>query len=332
MAIMVTGGTGFVGSYLTRRLVEKGEEVVVFDWSPRNELISDVMKKIEFVRGDVSSFYEVSTAVRKNKITDIFHTASLLSGESQSVLMRATYVNAIGTVNILEAARMNGVNRVLYTSTEAVFGSDLGEIYDDTPKCPDEPYGAAKLFSELNGLFFHKEYGLDFRGVRFSLVYGAGDVYAYHARSRIIENPAIGLPVKLEHSEETMDDWLYVKDAVNALMLLYDTPAERIKKRIYNIGGGMHSWREVAHIVKKYVPDAQIMFDVTRSEMGSRTYDDRYARNELGWEPSYSLDNGVKETIDEAQKLAETLVSRRVLDFETMLPEDTLHTLLGRYR
>lgn len=300
MVTMVTGGTGFVSSRLVRKLVEQGEEVVVFDISPNFKFIIDILGKIQFVQGDITHLNEIIDAIQTYNVEYVYNAAALLSGVCRIVPVRAMNVNGVGMVNVLEACRLTDVQKIVFTSSIAAFGGGPEDIDDDSPKYPISPYGALKLLGELYGLWYHRMYGLDFRGVRFPLVYGGGDPYAYHTVSRIIENPALGKPVEFSFPPNRVGTWLYVKDAVDALILVLTANEKRVKKRVYNVGGVHCSFHEMANIVRKYIPDAIIKFAPKNEETErSRLFYGTHLKEELGWKPSYMMDEGIKETIDE---------------------------------
>jgi len=219
------------------------------------------------------------------------------------VPVRAVKINGVGMVNVLEASRLMDVKKIVFTSSIAVFGNFSEEIYDDSPKNPVSPYGALKLLGEFYGLWYHQTYGLDFRGVRFPLVYGAGDPYAYHTVSRIIENPALRKPVEFPFSSNRMGTWLYVKDAANALILVLNAEKKKVKKRVYNVEGVNCSFQELANIVRKFVPDAVIKFAPKEKEpRDKRLFYGTCLKEELGWKPLYTMEEGVIETIDEIRR------------------------------
>jgi dTDP-glucose 4,6-dehydratase len=144
---------------------------------------------------------------------------------------------------------------------------------------------------------------LDFRGVRFPLLYGPGDPYAYHYRNRLIENPALGKPVECPFPSDRMGNWLYMEDAATSLIHVLN--ADKAERRVYNIGGENHSLHEIANIVKKFIPNAEIIFAPKESYTGprnSRLFHDGYARQELEWRPSYTMEEGIKETIEEIRR------------------------------
>ena len=120
MSVMVTGGGGFIGSHLVRKLVNNGESVVVFDSSPTTTLIEDMLDSVEFVRGDISDMRDVFDAVKTHGVQDVFHTAAMLIHSCESDPVRALRVNVEGTVNLLEVARVRGLSKFVFTSARAI--------------------------------------------------------------------------------------------------------------------------------------------------------------------------------------------------------------------
>jgi nucleoside-diphosphate-sugar epimerase len=295
---MVTGGTGFIFSRLVRKLVEQGEEVVVFDISPNFKFIADIRDKITFIQGDITHLDELIEAIKTHEVENIYNAAALLSGICHVVPVRAVHVNGVGMVNVLEASRLMDVKKILFTSSIAVFTGNQGDVYDNTPKYPISPYGSLKLLGELYGLWYQRTYGLDFRGVRYPLLYGAGDPYAYHAMSRLIENPALGKPVELPIQPDRKGNWLYVKDAVNATIQVLNADESKVKTRVYNIEGETCSFGEVAEIVRKIIPDAVIKFSRKGIPLGG-LFKGSCLKEELKWKLLYTVEEGVKETIEE---------------------------------
>jgi UDP-glucose 4-epimerase len=191
------------------------------------------------------------------------------------------------------------VDRFTMLSSISVFGRDVSEpVADNTVKNPETIYGQTKLASEHLLKWYYRKHGLDTRALRFTWVFGPGRTRGITAlwSSSILDAVARNEAQVISNPDET-GDWLYVKDAVKAIMTLYDAKAPT--QRIYNIAGGVHSIREVATLAQRLKPEAKI----TLSEGGGRqspypaAYDDSAARRELGWFPSYSIDQAVKEHI-----------------------------------
>lgn len=176
MATLVTGGTGFIGAEVARVLAKRGEKIVVFDINDRKTLLKGVEDKVTIVKGDVSNYSHVLNVVKNYHIEVIYHLASMLSLPSDADPWSSFRVNAQGTFQVLEAARILGVKKVIFSSTLGTYGMDIREsvIDDYTLQRPILFYGCTKVFSELMGRFYKRKFGLDFRGVRYPAISGPG--------------------------------------------------------------------------------------------------------------------------------------------------------------
>ncbi len=301
MPILITGGTGFIGAALARTLVERGEDVILFDVAPRIERVADIRDKVKVVRGDLQVWPEVLNVIQENKVEGIFHLGSMLSGPAEENPWAAFQTIAAGTMHVLEGARLFGVKRIVFSSTSATYGlGTSGVITDETIQRPITIYGAGKLFGEHLGRFYRRKFGLDFRCLRYFAVIGPGakptPVVAYN--SYMIENAALGKPYECIVSEDAAVPITYFKDAVRATEMLYDAPEEKIKTICYNIAGvsSAKTAKELALAVKKFVPEARITFKPDPEFMkffreffaSMRVFDDSRAREEWGWKPEYT--------------------------------------------
>lgn len=301
LTTLVTGGAGFIGSHLVKRLVDEGERTVILDIEANPSRIMGIMPKIKFIQGDVSSFNDILNVVKEQQIDTIFHLAALLTTDADADPARALRVNVDGTINVLEAARILDVEKVVFPSTRAIFGKgDLKPMVEDSPRKPVSTYGATKLLCEWYGEKFHEKYGLDFRAVRLVMVYGPGRITGGSSfGSQLIENPAFNRTARVPFSDKEKTDWLYVKDAVKALLMI--NKINNLKRRIYNINGETQTLGRVAEIVKTAIPSADIKFDPGPTRLSSLypLIDDRAARIQLGWTPSYTIEQGVKDHLAE---------------------------------
>src|SRR4030065_2821316 len=174
MPKLITGGMGFIGTYLAHALLAKGEEVVLFDVMTNSPLIQDIKNKVKIVQGDLSSWAEVLGVVKQYKIDGIYHTGALLSASAEEKPITAYQVNAGGTFNILEAARLFNVKRVIFTSTIASYGLGLDRVDEDTIQMPISMYGVTKVFSERLGGYYQRKFGVDLRAPRLPWIIGPG--------------------------------------------------------------------------------------------------------------------------------------------------------------
>ena len=209
-------------------------------------------------------------------------------------------VNFLSTQTLLDASLAVKAKRFFMVSSISVFGRDVTEpVSDQAVKNPETIYGQTKLASEHLMLWYARKHGLDTRALRFTWVFGPGRTTGITAlySSLILDAIARGERLTIPNPDET-GDWLYIRDAVKAILLLWDAP--EAKQRIYNVAGGVHSIREVVEIARKIRPDAQ----VTMQEGGKSlspypaAYDDTVARREIGWAPDYGIEKAVREHID----------------------------------
>jgi len=307
MSVLVTGGTGFIGSHLARRLVKEGKDVILFDIAPNFRLIDDIRDDVQVVRGDLAVWADVVDSVKKCEVEDIFHLGAVLSAAAESSPMTAFGVNFLGTLNVLEAARILGVQKVLYSSSVASYGPGLPEpVAEGARQEPRTIYGISKVFSELLGLYYWRRYEIDFRAIRFPSVVGpgrgVGGASAYS--TLIIQMAALKQPYEIDVDEDARMPILYCKDAVDALITLHDSADPR--SRIYNIAGVSPTALEIVEEVRRHIPDAPLKFApqpeiVAIVDSWPATLDDKRARQELGWKLSYPLDRLVVDFINEMQ-------------------------------
>jgi len=310
MVNLITGGTGFIGSHLALELHKRGEKVILFDVKEDCTIIKDIRDDISIIKGDLGSWPEVLHAVENNTVDTIFHTGSLLSASAEENPIAGHRVNANGTFTILEAARLFNVKKVIYTSTIASYGIDLPEFVDEyTIQRPRTMYGVTKVFSELLGEYYNVKFGIIFRSLRLPSVIGPGrgegGLSAYS--TLMISEPALGRPYTVPVKEDTVMAIQYIKDAVQALIMLRDAKAENLKRNTYNMAGFLPKAIDIVNSVKNYVPDAEIVFapdekTVKIVDGWARTIHETRAKEEWGWEPRYFLDETVKDFVRELQK------------------------------
>ena len=177
MPIMITGGTGFLGSYLARHLIqEKGEtDMVLFDMYPTVSRVSDIQYGITIVHGDVLEPHELLATMARYYVDWVVHLAYILGGPAREKAVPYLRVQCMGTANVFEAGRIHGVSRVVYASSVAVYGAipNRDQVTEDVVSRPNSFYGACKLWAEHISETYNHEYGLDVISLRiFSFALG----------------------------------------------------------------------------------------------------------------------------------------------------------------
>jgi UDP-glucose 4-epimerase len=301
MVVLVAGGSGFIGSHLVRELLKKGDRVVILDQAPNTKLIGDIVGQLKIVRGDATNLVDILHAIKENGVRDVYHLIALLADVSQEKPFLAFKVNTESTLNFLEAARILSLRRIVFASSVAVYDPKATlPVSESSPLRPASVYGETKVSSEFYGMHYHKLFGVDFRALRFTTIYGLGKSGGSTGIcSMLIEKSALGQPVEVD-AADAVTDWLYIKDAVRSLMLVRDVDSP--KERIYNIGGGTYSVREVVETVKQVIPDASFRLKSEKIFPWPSSYDWSKARDELGYAPLFNIEEGIKDFIEEVKK------------------------------
>jgi len=266
MAKLVTGGTGFIGACLVDQLLERGEEVIVLDRAQTTHW-DGASRKPRIIIGDITNWPEVMNVFHDNSIDCVYHLAAMLSLPSEANPWAAFQVNVVGTMNMLEAVRLFGPNKIVMASTSGTYGLDIDapEITDTTLQRPTTMYGSTKVFAELLGRFYRKKFGTDFRSVRIPSLVGPGiktrAIGQYN--SWMIEAAAQGKPYVCYGMPDRGLPLIYFKDTAAAFVALAAADKDRIKTLNYNIAGVNTSAtpRDIEAAVKRLIPGADISYD-----------------------------------------------------------------------
>jgi UDP-glucose 4-epimerase len=310
---LITGGTGLVGVYLARQLLADGEEVVLFQRRaalPRSA--ADLAGRVEIAGGDIGEWVHVLEAVRRHRVECIYHAAAVLSAACAASPASGFRANVVGTMNVLEAARLLGVPGVVFVGSGATYG--LGNVPrrvdDGTPQRPENMYAATKLSAELLGVEYHRQYGIDFRGVRCGMIAGPGrqPSHLFGDWSGIVEQPARGQPYTVHADPDSPCAYNYVKEVARALVELKRADGTQLRQRMYNIHGFTATLREMAEAVRRQLPGAEIAFDRDQSEAmrvanRSLSYrmDTTAASEDFGYAVRYPLEAMVADFIAEVR-------------------------------
>lgn len=264
MAILVIGGTGFIGARLTERLVSKGEEVICFDLYPNYDKVSHLQEKIKIIVGNVSYIEDIIEAIRKFRIEKIINLAYMLGGESEAELHRALRINVLGMNNVFEAARLMSIKRVVFASSIVIYGPQFlfGErVVTEEDFCqPTLVYGAHKLWNEFMAKKYMEHHGMSITGLRIAVVSGPGRKTGLTAwASTYVDFPVIGKPVEIPFRSNQKTLITYVDDAVEFFVRLCFK--EDLKYPVYNSCAYSVTIGELARIVRKYLPNADIQFN-----------------------------------------------------------------------
>ena len=299
MKALVTGAAGFIGGYLITQLLEEGFQVVAFDLAPEPPDLQKMSDRITYIRGDLGSDVDLYRTMAAEGITDVFHLGALLAEACEANPLGAFRVNFHSTQVLLDAAAALGINRFVMLSSISVFGRDVTEpVADDARKNPETVYGQTKLACEHLMRWYARKHGVDTRALRLTWVFGPGRIRGITAlySSRILDAFARLETLEIPNRHER-GDWLYIKDAIKAIMRVWRVDAA--PQRIYNIAGGVHTIGDVVEIARSLRPEAPVTLSEESKTLSPypAAYDDTPARRELGWVPDYDIETAVREHI-----------------------------------
>ncbi|TAL53242.1 MAG: NAD-dependent epimerase/dehydratase family protein [Nanoarchaeota archaeon] len=334
MKILVTGGAGFVGSHVAEYYA-KGNEVIAFDNLSRGVLLKQDMKEkqqnvsflksigVRHILGDIRDFKELSKAAKGCDV--IFHLAAQTAVTTSVTDPRPDFeTNALGTFNVMEAARTNDVKKVVYASTNKVYGENVNEIPIEEKKsryafkgktgipetfsidhCEHTPYGVSKLTGDLYAQDYGKLYGIKTGVFRMSCIYGTRQFgledqgwVAWFAIAALLNKK-----ITIFGDGKQVRDVLYVTDLVK----LYDAFLQSSKgSGVYNAGGGPNNTMSLMEYLEMLQEELETTISPSFAEWrpsDQKVYisDISKAKKELGWEPKVSPKDGVKKLVEWAK-------------------------------
>jgi CDP-paratose 2-epimerase len=335
MKILVTGGAGFVGSHVAEYYAEKGYEVIVFDNLSRTKILEKVVgdplynwnylkkyKNIKTINGDIRNFEQVKKAAKD--VDAIVHTAAQVAVTTSITNPRLDFeINALGTFNVLEAARLADAC-VIFTSTNKVYGENVNKIpiieketryeYAD-PKfregipetfpidlCGHTPYGCSKLAADIYVQDYAHTYGLKTGVFRMSCIYGERQfgVEDQGWVSWFVIATLTGKPITIYGNGKQVRDILYVEDLVRAFDKFINS---NLKHEVFNIGGGPQNALSLLELLELLKKETGSVPKVTYAEW--RTMDQKVyisninkVKTLLHWEPMVHSAEGVRRLIN----------------------------------
>ncbi len=310
MGVFITGA-GMIGCHTAKLFADRGERVVIFDAAPRQEYIDRVVGpgRVEVMRGDLRDLPDIIEGMQQASAQLVMHTAGLIGPIVEVRPYFGIEVNVMGSVNVAEAARLTGAKRVLFCSTHGVFHSRLAAtepMTEDFPALGDGLYGVTKIAVERIYNAYERRFGVEFVTVRYPQVYGFGHFVGGSAGGEtfqeLVEAAISGKRYDVHPRLAGVNEYLYIKDAAKANYLALTTDA---KSRVYNIGtGDIHHIKDVVAMIKGLLPEADLHLNHPESAKGFRTqpYDLARARTELGYEPEYPLESGLRDFVAELRK------------------------------
>jgi nucleoside-diphosphate-sugar epimerase len=320
--VLLTGSSGFIGSYTVRELAESGHEVVGIDLQEPRDTAAWVQgeagKSMPLEIGSVDQWGSLVNAIEKHKPTAIIHLASLVRPDLlEREPFTALRLNVVSSINCFEAARIFGIERVVYISSIGVFPPrrytplDANHpIFTATEATPDTFYGAAKISSEAFAFAYHHALDLDVLIVRPSAVYGFGMQWPIYIRP-MVENSLRGEPTRFDSGADMPRDYAHAADVAQLIRRCVEIDRETVHDRIFHGGTGEEpvTAGQVAQVVRELVPAADIEIgpgipDEEQRDATTRArFDMTAAHEQLGFTPRFSdIRDGIADYIEQFHK------------------------------
>lgn len=312
MRVLITGGYGFLGSWVVKDLIAGGHEIFLYDIKQDTErleviLNKEVIAKTTFCEGNVTDQDRLVRTIREHGISHIIHLAGLQVPTCRANPVLGAQVNVMGTLAIFEAYKecRNQVKRVVYASSAAVFGppSDYpaGSLSDDVRLSPSTNYGFYKICNEGNAKVYFLDHGLTSIGLRPWTVYGVGrDVGMTSEPTKAMKCMALNKPYHITYGG--FQDLQYVADVARVFAHSLDVPFEGAKS--FNLRGDVVDLKTLHQVFEKLEPEAAklITFGDRQIQIAYDLSDDNLQK-EIGPLPKTPLSEGIFRTIKKFRKL-----------------------------
>lgn len=304
MRILVTGGAGFIGSHLVEKLLKLGHQLMVLDNFSSGSVGNLEGLPVQLIEGDVADFDCVQTAVSQTDL--IFHQAALANAPASIADPVLNHqANITGTFNILEAARLASVRRVVYASSAAVYGN-LPKLpkQESDPLDPLTPYAVAKRTNELTAAMYTHLYGVETVGLRYMNVYGPrqdpNSPYS-GVLSILCQQSLANQPVTIFGDGEQTRDFVYIDDVVQANLLAGFTEKGGVgETAVFNVGSGIQtSLNQILTLLEEQMGRP---LDVTyqlerRGDIKHSVADIASIQHALDFAPSTTVAEGLQKTV-----------------------------------
>ncbi len=307
---LVTGATGLVGSWLTRRLIEAGADVIclVRDWIPQSEVVrSQTLENVKVVRGDICDREVLERTLGEYEINTVFHLAAqTIVGIANRNPISTFESNIEGTWNTLEACRRSpAVKAVVVASSDKAYGDQEQLPYsEDTPLEGRHPYDVSKSCADLITQAYGKTYGLPVTITRCGNFYGGGDLNWNRIVPGTLRSILRGERPVIRSDGKFIRDYFYVEDGAACYMLLAEkliSDSEAVRGKGFNFSNEIQvTVTELVNLILEKM-ESSLTPDIRNeasNEIKHQYLSAERARKELGWKPLFTLDEGLAQTVD----------------------------------
>ncbi|HEU5115700.1 MAG TPA: NAD(P)-dependent oxidoreductase [Isosphaeraceae bacterium] len=314
MRVLMTGGYGCIGAWVALQLVQRGEDVWIFDLKEDTHrldllLTPEERERVHFLQGDVAEEGRVQAAAEQCQATHLLHLAGLQVPTCRANPLLGARVNVLGTLSVFEAAlRLSGqIKRVVYASSAAVHGpsepDEVGPRADEVRLSPLTHYGAFKVCNELNAWVYWLDHGLSSVGLRPWTVYGVGRDFGVTSEpTKAIKAVAAGRSYAISYGG--LQDFQYVADVAGAFLRALEAPFEGAEA--FNVRGEVVPIETFVETLRQVAPEAgPLVTHGTKQLPIAPDLDSSRLEAQLGPLPRTSLRDGVADTYQRFVQLRE---------------------------
>jgi UDP-glucose 4-epimerase len=302
MNILVTGGAGFIGSHIVDALIERGHSVSIYDDLSSGKQ-ANINQKATLIQADIRDKENLERVFRENAFDAVYHLAAQIDvRKSAADPLADAETNILASLNLIHLAATHSVKRFIFSSTGgAIYGdTDLRPTNESHPEHPLSPYGIAKLAIDKYLHFYREIMGLSSVSLRYGNVYGPRQ--NPHGEAGVVAiflNKMLGEEQPVINGDGTQSrDYVFVGDVIRANIAALETETA---SGIYNIGTGIEtSVNELFSTLNTLFDNSfqEIHAQAKAGEQKTSSLDTTRAKNELNWEPTMSLADGLKLTFE----------------------------------
>jgi nucleoside-diphosphate-sugar epimerase len=313
MRVLLTGGYGCIGSWIASNLVQRGDQVWIYDLKEdltrmRQVMDDDQVCQVRFVQGDVTDLRGLTAALQVNEIAHVVHLAGLQVPICRADPLLGAKVNVLGTLAVFEAVKAlhSQIKRLVYASSAAVFGTPesygSGELPDDIPLKPTTHYGVFKCCNEANARIYFQDHGISSVGLRPWTVYGVGRDFGMTSEpTKAIKCVALGRRYHISYGG--VQDLQFADDVAKTFIHSLEAPFEGA--RAYNLRGSVVDLAEFHRVLCSVAPEAADLVSFGDKQLPI-AYDlsNKALQRDLGPMPHTPLEEGIRQTLERFRQLS----------------------------
>ena len=307
MGTTLITGVGLVGTSFAQCALQRKEKLVFYDFMPRTEYLHRKLgtADVEVVQKDIRDLPALTETMQRYRPETVVHTAGLIGGRVQESLYNGLQINVMGTINVLEAARLTGVKRFVLISTFGAYDRRRqGDkpTHEDMPRGPGAGYGNSKATKELMAEAYQRLYGFELLTLRLANAYGLGHFWGGSGGGEkvqmLLEAGIRGEVARIPQAQTMTFEYVYAKDVGRAVDLATTVPVP--EKTTFNIGvGQVTTFDDLVAAVERQFPklEVEVIPGKPPDVAVSVPLDISRAKQYLGWEPEYTMDAAFEDYV-----------------------------------